>query len=84
MTPLQLEILLHYRYHLDDFREGDFSAPAVKGAMEWFISLELLVYDPRIEQGGRQSQYRLGAAGELFVDALCNVPLPVKRWVMPK
>lgn len=37
MTPLELSILLHYYGCADDFRNGDFSAPAVSAAFETFL-----------------------------------------------
>jgi len=36
MTPLQLQILIHYAYSAEDYRQGDFSATAVREAIDLF------------------------------------------------
>ncbi len=76
MTPIEIEILLHYRYRPSDFRDGDFSAPAVRNAIERFLTLGLL--EPWAEE---DRSYRLGSRGEAYVNALCAMPLPVRQWV---
>ena len=79
MTPLQLSILLHYYGHADDYREGDFSAPAVRKAIDWFRE------DAGMLEISRRSQrtYDLTEKGTFFVEYICSLPLPVGKWVMP-
>lgn len=36
MTPLQIEIVLHYYVRPTDYRDGDFTAPAVSQALDHF------------------------------------------------
>lgn len=78
MTPLQLEILLHYYAKADDYRCGDFGAPSVRDAIEHFKREELLESDPT-----QQRCYTLGERGRVLVEAVLSVPLPERRWVMP-
>ena len=82
MTPLELSILIHYRGSAADFRFGDFSAPAVRQAIDWFKgSAEML--EPTNKDEHPDATYRLTAKGQFFVDQLCAMPLPVSVWVMP-
>lgn len=80
MTPLHIEIMLHYNASPDDYREGDFSAPAVREALDLFLSEYL------IEHGGRRpsTNYQITDRGLAYVRFLCEMPLPVNSWVMPK
>lgn len=78
MTPLELEILLHYHSRADDYRGGDFSAPAVVDAIRWFVAKRLLIISP--VDGIR---YARTARGVAHVEALRALPLPVETWVTP-
>lgn len=80
MTPLQLEILLHYYACANDFRDGDFSAPAVREAIDRFKASEMLTIN--IERSA--ATYMLTERGRVYVEAVLVVPLPEKRWVMPE
>lgn len=81
MTPLELSILIHYRGHARDFRNGDFNAPAVREAIDWFKGEAMLL---EADDGkGAERAYKLTNRGEAFVTALCDMPLPVCKWVMP-
>lgn len=83
MTPLELSILIHYMGHADDFRGGDLSAPAVREAMSAFVDDELLELNHEAMPGDGRAAYRLTSRGVFFVEALCAMPLPVQKWVMP-
>lgn len=79
MSPLELQILLHYRCCARDFRNGDFTAPAVREAIDWFKGdAELLERDGA---QGAERCYRLSERGTVFVEVLCNTKLPEKKWV---
>jgi len=83
MTPLEIEILLHYYYSGEDFRKGDFSAPAVRAAIDLFQVLDggsLLTKDPC----DMEKNYTITDRGRAYVNALCSMPLPVSKWVMPE
>lgn len=82
MTPLELSILIHYRGHAEDYRFGDFSAPAVRRAIDWFRG-EAGMLEPTNRDAYPNAAYKLTKKGEFFVDRLCEMPLPVSVWVMP-
>jgi len=88
MTPLEIEIMLHYRCTPTDYRGGDFSAPVVREAIDkfkspvgtWTVS-GMLEEVPREEV--KEAIYRITEKGRIYVGALCCVPIPVQTWVMP-
>ena len=82
MTPLELSILIHYRGCSNDFKFGDFSARAVREAIDWFKG-EAGMLEPRDKAEYPDAIYRLTEKGRFFVDQLCEMPLPVSVWVMP-
>src|SRR3990167_7355510 len=84
MSPLEIEILLHYYYCQGDYQDGDFSAPAVKNAIERFRDEYNLVEPTQSMDVYHDPHYRITERGRVFVEALCNMPLPVKTWVMPE
>jgi hypothetical protein len=78
MSPLQIEILLHYYKAADDFRDGDFSAPAVRKAINIFREEGYL----RSEKSVSGRCYDLSPKGYVYVTALMDVPEPVQHWVV--
>jgi len=82
MTPLQIEILMHYYTRPGDYREGDFSAPAVRETMEYFEDINLLKKIPISSDTSDENLYKLDDRGKVYLEALMRVPLPV--WGMPK
>lgn len=77
MTPLQIEILMHYHCRTDDYRNGDFSASAVREAIDEFRNMGFL------RDSGERRIYEPSDGVRLYVETLCTIPLPVQRWVMP-
>lgn len=76
MTPLGIEILLHYSTCAGPFPRIE--APAVADAVEVFCALGLL------ERGAEgQPRYIATEGARVYVMALCDVPLPVRRWIIP-
>ena len=71
MTPLEIEIVLHYYCRPYDYRDGDFSAPAVREAIDRMVSDEMLEADAPAFRA-----YQLAARGRAYVDALMALPLP--------
>lgn len=80
-TPLQLQILLHYYSHADDFRDGDFAAPAVREAIDWFRG-EAGFLEIKPPSRGLAS-YRITERGRVLVRHLLSAPMPVQVWTMP-
>lgn len=84
MTPLCIEILLHYHCRAADYRDGDHSAPAVKEALDWFLSTDMIKHEgfrpERFEDGTLKARYALTPRGKAFVDYLQLIPLPTPSW----
>ncbi len=81
MTPLEISILIHYRCSPTDFRDGDFSAPAVRQAIDQFKDsgfIRLTEDDDKAE-----AIYVGTDKCRAYVEALEAVPEPVQRWVVP-
>lgn len=81
-TPLEMQILLHYYYSPEDYRQGDYSAPAVRQAINSFRD-ELGLIREKSERDG-YGLYEITERGRVLVDAALETPLPVQVWVIPK
>jgi hypothetical protein len=77
MTPYEIEFLLHYYYSPNDFPNLD--CGAARDAIDKFLKLGLICICllPKRRYHGNHE------ALEVYVNALCAVPLPVKKWVIP-
>ena len=82
MTPLEIKILLHYYTHADDYRKGDFSAPAVSDAIKYF-AYELHPPLMKVKSIPDGQYYGLTDRGRAYCEALEALPLPEIRWVIP-
>ena len=81
MTPLEIEILLHYGTRAYEYRDGDLSAPAVRETIDAFRDrLGLLEKNKRPSQ---MAAYQLTDRGMVYMRALMDVPLPIMVWQMP-
>lgn len=82
-TPLEISIAIHYCCRTDDYGDGNgdknFSAPAVQEAIARFMAAGLLK-----ENKGTSKPYFTADRDALgtYVQALCDVPLPVQKWVV--
>jgi hypothetical protein len=83
MSPIGIHIMLHYYACVDDFREGDLTAPAVCDLIDAFTSEGMLEANEPPRHPGYPTKYRITERGEAYVKALCSVPYPINRWVMP-
>lgn len=83
MTPLEIEILLHYHCRTNDYRDGDFAAPVVRETIDAFRDdhglIEPLPKESR--EFGVARTYRLTQRGEVYIAALKAIPLPTKVWI---
>jgi hypothetical protein len=77
VTPLQIEILMHYACRACDYRDGDFSAPSVREAIDSFRDQGLL------RDSGMQRMYEPAEGVQIYIKALCAIPAPVMQWVIP-
>jgi hypothetical protein len=84
VSPLCIEILLHYHCRADDYRNGDHTAPAVKDALNWFLSHDMIRHEgfnPEfVENGVLKARYALTARGKAFVEYLQMIPPPTASW----
>lgn len=81
MNAVTLHILVHYYYRADDFRGGEFRAPAVWDALQDLQKDYLLVLTDKA--ANTRTTYELTIKGRVYVEALLQVPLPVQAWTMP-
>jgi hypothetical protein len=77
MTPLKVEILLHYYYSPLDCENVEF--PAQQEAIGEFLRAGLLMEEP--EGCGRRYCGNTEALN-VYVEALMKVPLPHQAWVI--
>lgn len=81
MTPLEIEILFHYHCVTTDFPRLE--APAVKKAIEMFVAKGILHVGVEFE-GEKSNKYIANRdATNVYVEALCSVPLPLQVWEIP-
>lgn len=96
MTPLEIEILLHYYDTPGDYLDGDFSGGVyrsddfsdhVPGSTGQAVSeaIDRLVKAGMLKQSVHVDQlWEATPAVKVYIEALCEVPLPIKMWVMPE
>lgn len=75
MTPLKLEILMHYHRNVADRADDD---PAVKSAVLDLLNVALLERTGKIDPA-----FTLAERGRTYVEAVLATPLPVPAWKMP-
>lgn len=81
MKPVQLQVLLHYYAFCSDYNNGDYS-PAVRQAIDFLVQ-QGMIY-PSQSRGLDDPYYKVSERGQVFVKAMCDLPLPVQTWTMPK
>ena len=74
LTPLELEILLHYYECGEDYYGGDFCGVGVMAALSRLFEAELL--DRRTFR-----PYRISERGRVHIENLLGVRFPELRWV---
>lgn len=79
MTPLQREILLWYHVRAGDYRNGDFSAPAVREAVDQFRDDTRMI---EADESENERTYRLSDRGLAFIAHILSRPLPKCHWVV--
>ena len=85
MTPLHIDILIHYHTRPTEYGKEDnnFSAPAVREAIKWMVGANLLESnDPRDDAN---HSFRTTDRGNAYIDAMSTLPLPEKQivWTIP-
>lgn len=79
MTPLEIQIALTYHCTANDFRDGDFSAPAVRDVIDWFVEIGFL----RLNAPGLSASNAIYIPMEklhVYCKKLCSIGLPKQVW----
>jgi hypothetical protein len=76
MTPFEIEMLIHY--HCSDAPYRNLETPAGKAAADKLVSAGILYYSE-----SEEAYCRVSGAMDLYIQAICDVPLPKKIWIMP-
>ena len=77
MTPLEIQIALTYHCTMNDFRDGDFSAPAVRESIDWFVEIGFLkLSQPWITKTLYEPTEKL----HVYCKKLCSIGLPKQTW----
>jgi hypothetical protein len=74
-SPINIEFLLHCHVFSEEFPR--INAPAVQNAINKFLMLGVI--ESRDDEHGET--YKTTDLGAAWVTALCNVPMPTKRYV---
>ena len=77
MTPLEIEIMLHYYSRGDDYK--NLSGPVVKETIEKFVGSGML---KKSSDGWDQygKAHEITPMGQAYVEALMKIRLPVMQW----
>lgn len=76
VTPLYIEIMLHYSFSASEFERAD--APACMEALHDLTEQGMLRY----EEVGSQ-RWHITEKGKAWIVALCYVPFPQATWKIP-
>ncbi len=80
MSPLQLQILLHYHCCVDDY--PDLTPPAQQEFMHRFLRDGYLIRTDQYNQmNATGAKYKATEKLHFYCEALCNTPEPRQIWV---
>lgn len=77
MSPLEIKIMLHYYTIPTDIENVDSDAQG--RAIDRLLKAELLTVHHEAPP-----RWRITPRGKAYVEALCRVPWPIQKWVMPE
>ena len=80
MTPLHIEIALHYHCRIDQFEMVTTNDTRREYALD-LVRAGLLA--KKLGENGSLTGFIATDGLGVLVEALCSTPFPVKRWVMP-
>ena len=87
MTLLEIDFVLHVYTTPTNYRDGDYSAPAVRETIDRFLKEGVIrphEKRPDIDASAKYDRYfEITERGEAYVAMLKSVPLPICKWVMP-
>lgn len=81
MTPLAIDILLHYHTRPGEYgeRDNNSQAPAVQSEITRMLYNELLTF----HDTDHGASMVITDKGNAYVRGLCNMPFPEQHWVIP-
>jgi hypothetical protein len=82
MTPFKIDIIMHYHVSPTDYWETHKELYGVDTGVNRAVTelcAEDLLY---CQTDGRLPRYKITERGTAYCEALCKMPLPVKKWVM--
>lgn len=82
MTPNDIDILLHY--YCSNTEHERIEAPAVRESIQDFLREGILRQREPEERSLYGATYTTTDRGQMLIRALCSVPYPEQRWVMPE
>lgn len=85
-SPLEIEIALWYYVRPGDYGKGpgsdnNFNAPAVQNALQRFVEAGLL--KAHVPNDDLPQKFHNTDGLRVYVEALCSIPWPEQRWVLP-
>ena len=81
MTPLEIDLLLHYYCSPEPHERIDNELHLA--TVRDFVEKGLLIELPEPNQYGSKFKGNFEAL-DIYIKAICDVPLPEKRWVIPE
>lgn len=72
MTPVEIEVLIHYCYLPDNHPRAE--VPSVKMALSMWMEEGMI----------NPLTHEITKKGRVLVEMLCNTPMPVETWVDPR
>lgn len=80
MSPLEIEIMLHYFSGNADYMDGGWEPGCqIENCINMFVAGGYLVPHTDIDR-----LYEITEGGKVYVHALMEVPLPTQVWQMPE
>jgi len=79
MSPFEITIAITYATTAEDFRDGDFTAPAARQSIDWFVEIGFLRLAKPEDKAG--TIYVATDMCKVYVDKLCSIGIPKRKWV---
>jgi hypothetical protein len=88
VTPIKLEVLLHYHYSSESYSEGKTeSSPATEEAVRFWLNNQMLELSPDEDDDNSDlcdNRYITTDKGKVYIEALCSMSFPIPSWSIPR
>lgn len=85
MSPLTLQIIIHYCVRAVDYRDGDLSAPAVKQVIAYLENEEMIRKVTKDDDNCFHTMKYVGTTkARYYLDYICKIPFPVNDFKIPE